>query len=271
MSEKSKTNDDEPTNDSVNNSWLDSSRSNSDQKVFSASIPTLVHEMVHESWHEFFSADKVQTLLSDTNQKLQKELDVFGEYVNIYPPRLHVFNAFALTPLNKLKVVLLGQDPYIRPEEAHGLSFSVQKGIKVPPSLRNIYKELIADSKIDFPNPPPKHGQLNKWAERGVLLLNSSLTVRQGKSGSHMKFWTEFTDYVIQWISENVPGTVFILLGLPAKKKESLIDNEKSIIIKAGHPSPLNRNGDFIGSRVFSKANDALMNQGRKPVKWSLK
>lgn len=186
--------------------------------------------------------------------------------VAIYPPANLTFNAFNCTPFDRVKVVLLGQDPYHNPNEAMGLSFSVPQGIRIPPSLRNIYKELEEDLGI----PQSQSGDLTPWAKEGVLLLNSILSVEAHKPASHQHFgWQKFTDSVIAILSQQCSGIVFLLWGNYAKSKKPLIDTKKHLILEAAHPSPLARNG-FIGCRHFSKTNAFLKSVGKTPINWSL-
>lgn len=185
----------------------------------------------------------------------------------IYPPGNLIFNAFEKTPFDDVKVVILGQDPYHGPGQAHGLCFSVQKGVKPPPSLVNIYKELQSDVGI----PIPETGDLTKWAEHGVLLLNAMLTVRNGEPASHSKIgWESFTDAVIRKISDLKEGVVFMLWGKFAQDKQVLIDATKHYILKAAHPSPFSADKGFFGCRHFSKANELLVKDGKAPVDWQL-
>ncbi|MDG1872571.1 MAG: uracil-DNA glycosylase [Mariniblastus sp.] len=185
----------------------------------------------------------------------------------IYPIPENVFSAFRLTPLSETKVVILGQDPYHGPDQAHGLSFSVEGEMKLPPSLRNIYKELQSDLGID----QPKHGNLTSWAHQGVFLLNTVLTVRQGQANSHRKKgWEQFTNEVIEQLSSQGNRIVFILWGKPAEKKAKLIDQERHAIIKSVHPSPLSAYRGFFGSQPFSQANAALRKFQRQEVDWSI-
>ncbi|OKS87216.1 uracil-DNA glycosylase [Mucilaginibacter polytrichastri] len=186
----------------------------------------------------------------------------------IYPKNADIFNAFNKTPFNKVKVVILGQDPYPGDHQAHGLSFSVQKGIAIPKSLQNIYKELVTD----IPGfTKPAHGNLEEWASQGVLLLNATLTVRAGESASHQKKgWEVFTDEVIRKLSEQKKGIVFILWGNYAQSKLSLIDQTKHHIIKSVHPSPLSVERGFYGSKPFSKANEYLVQEGETPIDWQI-
>jgi uracil-DNA glycosylase len=185
----------------------------------------------------------------------------------IYPPGSLIFNAFNTTPVKKVKVVILGQDPYHGPHQAHGLCFSVQKGVPPPPSLVNIFKELREDIGIEIPN----HGNLTHWAEQGVFLLNASLTVRAGEPMSHAKIgWAQFTDTVIKRISEKIPHVVFLLWGKFAQEKKVLIDESKHLLLKAAHPSPLSAHAGFFGCKHFSKANAWLMSKGIDPVDWQI-
>ena len=185
----------------------------------------------------------------------------------IYPPGSLMFNAFGKTPFDKVKVVLLGQDPYHNSGQAHGLSFSVPPGITKPPSLINIFKELQSDLGI----PPSADGNLEKWATQGVLLLNASLTVRQNEPGSHSKIgWIEFTDAVIKKISEEKKGVIFLLWGRFAQDKQVLIDETKHHVLKAAHPSPFSADKGFFGCKHFSKTNEFLMQEGLQPIDWKL-
>jgi uracil-DNA glycosylase len=185
----------------------------------------------------------------------------------IYPPGALIFNAFNTTSFDNVKVVILGQDPYHGPGQAHGLCFSVSNGVPPPPSLVNIFKELQSDVGVAIPD----HGNLTKWAEQGVLLLNASLTVRAAEPMSHSQIgWAEFTDNVIKKISEEKEHVVFILWGKFAGAKQVLIDETKHLVLKAAHPSPLSAYSGFFGCRHFSKANDYLMRNGRDPINWAL-
>ncbi len=186
----------------------------------------------------------------------------------IYPQNAEIFNAFNLTPFNEIKVVIIGQDPYHGFGQAHGLSFSVKEHVKLPPSLQNIYKELISDIN-GFKM--PGHGNLSKWARQGVLLLNATLTVEAGKAGSHQKQgWEEFTDAAIKAVSEHKTNVVFILWGRFAQEKSKLIDAQKHYIIKSAHPSPFSAYNGFFGSRPFSKANEYLEKHHQKPIDWQI-
>lgn len=186
----------------------------------------------------------------------------------ILPPGTEIFNAFNSTPFDRVKVVILGQDPYHGPHQAHGLAFSVRDGIRHPPSLVNIFKEI----KSDLGHPYPKSGDLTSWAEQGVLLLNTVLTVRMSQPGSHQKKgWEIFTNSVISKISERKEGVVFLLWGKFAHAKETLIDKSKHFILKAAHPSPLSAYNGFFGCRHFSTTNRILKENGFTPIDWALK
>lgn len=185
----------------------------------------------------------------------------------IYPPGSLWFNAFNATPFDKVKVVILGQDPYHGANQAHGLCFSVLPGVQVPPSLVNIYKEIQADLGIA----PPGHGCLNYWAEQGVLLLNATLTVEQGRAGAHQgKGWELFTDAAIHALNDQRQRLVFMLWGSYAQKKGDFIDSTKHLVLKAPHPSPLSAHRGFLGCRHFSQANKYLENTGQTPIDWAL-
>ena len=185
----------------------------------------------------------------------------------IYPPGALIFNAFDKTPFDKVKVVILGQDPYHGPGQAHGLSFSVQPGVKPPPSLVNIYKELQTDIGL----PTPTSGNLDHWAEQGVLLLNAALTVRANEPASHAKIgWADFTNAVINKLSDEKMGIVFLLWGRFAHEKQSLIDETRHFVLKAAHPSPFSADKGFFGCKHFSKTNEILSKQGIDPIDWSV-
>lgn len=190
------------------------------------------------------------------------------EYISktIFPPHNYIFNALKLTPYKDVRVVIMGQDPYHGENEAMGLSFSVQKGIKIPPSLQNIYKELYSDLGI----PPQKDGDLTGWAKEGVLLLNAVLTVEKDKPASHRNLgWEKLTDYIIELINQKTEPVVFILWGNFAREKKKLITNPIHYIIESPHPSPFSARSGFFGSRPFSKTNEFLKSQGLKEIDWS--
>ncbi len=200
---------------------------------------------------------------------LQLRTFLKNEYQNqtIYPDMYDIFNALQYTDYSKVKALILGQDPYHGPGQAHGLAFSVQKGVQIPPSLRNIYKEL----ESDLGYPAPDHGNLEAWAEEGVLLLNASLTVRANQAASHSKIgWEHFTDRIIQILNEREQPMVFILWGRHAQAKEVYITNPQHKIIKSVHPSPLSASRGFLGSRPFSQTNDFLISRGIDPINWQI-
>lgn len=199
-------------------------------------------------------------------QKLMNFVEEEYNTKTIYPEKENIYNALKLVPPDKVKVVILGQDPYINKGQAHGLSFSVQDGITIPPSLRNIYKELESDLAIA----PASSGNLTKWAEQGVLLLNTTLTVRSGSSNSHKgKGWGLFTDSIIKYLG-NKENIVFILWGKNAQEKENFIDNNKNLVLKAAHPSPLSASRGFFGCKHFSKTNEYLKEHNIEPINWQL-
>lgn len=185
----------------------------------------------------------------------------------VHPPRDEVFAALHRTPLASVKVVILGQDPYHGPGQAHGLCFSVRPGVDVPPSLRNIHSELRDDLGVD----PPDHGDLGAWADQGVLLLNATLTVRGGEAGSHRGHgWETFTDRVLETVNELPDRVVFLLWGSSARAKRELVDTSRHVVIESPHPSPLSAHRGFFGSRPFSRADAALVEAGREPVDWRI-
>ena len=185
----------------------------------------------------------------------------------IFPPGSLIFNAFKQTPFDKIKVVIIGQDPYHNKNQAHGLSFSVPDGIPKPPSLLNIFKELRNDLGIEM----PVNGNLQKWANQGVLLLNASLTVRENEPGCHSQIgWLQFTDQVIKKISDEKEGVIFLLWGKFAQQKQSLIDETKHFVLKAAHPSPLSAHNGFFGCKHFSKTNELLMKEHKNPIDWKI-
>lgn len=220
---------------------------------------------------EIFKNNWQELLLPEMEKPYYKKLRQFliEEYKmnTIYPDMYSIFNALHYTDYNDVKAVILGQDPYHGPNQAHGLSFSVKKGIPAPPSLVNIYKEM----KDDLGLPIPTHGCLEKWAKEGVLLLNTVLTVRRGEANSHHdKGWEQFTDYIIKLLNKREKPMVFILWGTPAIRKESMIDQTKHYIIKSPHPSPLSAYRGFFGSKPFSRTNHFLEDQGIDPIDWRL-
>lgn len=220
---------------------------------------------IEESWKEILQDEFKKPYFKQITEHLKTEKE---QGKTIYPPGSLIFNAFQQTPFDKVKVVLLGQDPYHGPGQAMGLSFSVNDGVPPPPSLLNIFKELHDDVGV----PRSQTGNLTKWAQQGVLLLNASLTVRAGEANSHSKIgWYQFTDMVIQKISQLKENIVFILWGKFAQQKEALIETRKHLVLKAAHPSPLAaKYGGFFGCRHFSKTNEYLMKQGKDPIDWAL-
>lgn len=198
---------------------------------------------------------------------LQQYVRAEREHSTVYPPDPEVFAAIHLTSHADTRVMILGQDPYHGTNQAHGLCFSVRRGVPVPPSLANIHKELQSDLGIDR----PRHGNLEHWAAQGVLLLNATLTVRAGQAGSHQgKGWETFTDQVIRVVNDKADPVVFILWGGYARKKKALIDSDRHVILESAHPSPLSAHNGFFGSKPFSRANEALIARGRQPIDWRL-
>lgn len=192
---------------------------------------------------------------------------VIADGGQVLPPPEAVFTSLTLTPLDKVKVVILGQDPYPTPGDSHGLAFSYRGARRLPASLRTILAEMAADLGV----PAPKSGDLTKWARQGVLLINTALTVEAGKSGTHMKFgWSDLVDQAIAAISAQQPAVVFLLWGGPARKRAALVDRARHLVVEAGHPSPLNRLNDFKGTRPFSRANAWLAEKGLEPIDWRL-
>ena len=219
---------------------------------------------IEESWKEVLKEEFEKAYFQHIITFLKAE-KASGKI--IYPPGSLIFNAFKQTPFSKVEVVLLGQDPYHNKGQAHGLSFSVPDGVPKPPSLINIFKELKNDLGMEIPN----NGNLEKWARQGVLLLNSSLTVRQNEPGSHARTgWLQFTDNVIRKISEEKEGIVFLLWGKFAQQKQGLIDETKHYVLKAAHPSPLSAHNGFFGCKHFSKTNELLMTQHKLPIDWKV-
>lgn len=219
---------------------------------------------IEESWKEILKEEFDKIYFQHIISFLKAE-KASGKI--IYPPGPLIFNAFQQTPFPKVKVVILGQDPYHGKGQAHGLSFSVSEGILPPPSLVNIFKELKSDLGIEIPG----NGNLEKWAHQGVLLLNASLTVRQNEPGSHSKIgWLQFTDQVIRKISEEKEGIIFLLWGKFAQEKQSLIDETKHYVLKAAHPSPFSAANGFFGCKHFSKTNDLLVSQQKSPIDWKI-
>lgn len=219
---------------------------------------------IEKSWKETLKQEFTKTYFQESTAFLKME-KLAGK--TIYPPGSLIFNAFNTTPFSKVKAVILGQDPYHNPGQAHGLSFSVPNGIAPPPSLINIYKELHSDIGV----PIPDHGNLTHWAEQGVMLLNASLTVRANEPMSHARIgWADFTNAVIEKISDQKQHVVFLLWGKFAQEKQALIDETKHLVLRAAHPSPLSAHNGFLGCRHFSKTNAWLMSKGIDPIDWKL-
>lgn len=223
---------------------------------------TGVNPVLNDSWKQELDEEFKSDYFSELKEFLIEE----REKHTIYPPGSLIFNALNRTSFNDVKVVILGQDPYHGAGQAHGLSFSVQFGVKPPPSLANIYKELKADLDIPIPN----HGTLEKWADQGVLLLNATLTVRANQAGSHQKKgWEQFTDALIKKLSDKRVGIVFLLWGRFAQAKADLINSDKHYILKAAHPSPFSAYNGFFGCKHFSKTNEILHKHGIKEINWN--
>lgn len=214
-------------------------------------------------WEAWLKQEQLQPYY----QKLMQFLNQEYEQKQIFPPREELFSAFQYCDMNQIKVVILGQDPYHEKNQAHGLAFSVRKGIKIPPSLRNIYKELNDDLGIAIPS----HGCLVEWAKQGVFMLNAVLSVQEGKAGSHHNMgWEIFSDHVIQMINDQCESVVFLLWGAPAQRKQSLIDSERHCILCAPHPSPLSAYRGFFGAKPFSQANAYLKAHHRDEIDWRI-
>ena len=226
-------------------------------------VPSEPFPELPESWQPVLAEEFEEPYMQELGEFLLHERAT----QTIYPKHADVFNALNYTPYDKVRALVLGQDPYHGPGQAHGLSFSVQPGVPVPPSLRNIFKELQDDLGLE----PPSDGYLKPWAEAGVLMLNAVLTVRRGEANAHKnKGWEQFTDAVIKTVNAKDERVVFILWGAYAQKKQELIDTSKHVIIKSAHPSPLAARNGFFGSKPFSKANAALTEAGLEPIDWSL-
>ena len=222
-----------------------------------------INPKIEESWKEVLTEEFESQYFMELKEFLVGEKAKF----TVYPPGPLIFNAFQLTPFDRVRVVLLGQDPYHGPGQAHGLCFSVPPGISPPPSLVNIFKEIQTDLGI----PVPAHGNLGKWARQGVLLLNATLTVRANQPGSHQrKGWEDFTHAVIRKLSEKRVGLIFLLWGKFAQEKEMFIDTNRHYILKAAHPSPFSAYNGFFGCRHFSKTNEILKRHGLEEIDWGL-
>lgn len=232
-----------------------------------SSSPPPLHEVrqpdLGEGWTQALGPEFNTPYFADLKRFLLEERNRH----KVYPRGRDMFNAFLLTPLPEVRVVILGQDPYHGPGQAHGLCFSVPQGVKPPPSLENIFKELRRDLQIPYPS----NGDLSPWARQGVLLLNTTLTVRDGQAASHQgQGWERFTDKAIRVVSEQGQGRVFLLWGRHAQDKEAIIDSDRHYILKAPHPSPLSAHRGFIGCGHFSAVNEILTAQGGPPIDWAL-
>lgn len=216
---------------------------------------------IEKSWHDHIKDEFEKPYFESLTGFVKQEYAT----AKVYPPGPLIFNAFDNCPFDDVEVVILGQDPYHEPNQAHGLCFSVQEGVPFPPSLLNIFKEIHSD----LGKPMPANGDLTRWAKQGVLLLNATLTVRAHQAGSHQnKGWETFTDAVIHRLAEQREGLVFILWGAYAQKKGAFIDPRKHLVLKSPHPSPLSAHRGFFGNHHFSLANDYLHKQGKKPIEW---
>lgn len=216
-----------------------------------------------QDWSTFLSQEKKE----DYFTQLMAKVNDARANSTVYPSADDMFSCFELCPYSDVKVVIIGQDPYHGANQAHGLSFSVKPGVKIPPSLRNIYKELKTDLDIDA----PKHGYLVSWAKQGVLMLNTSWSVEEGKASSHKKFgWTKFTNRILEQLNNHEKPLVFILWGNHAIDAAKNVNNPNHLLLKGVHPSPLAANGGFFGSQPFSKTNDFLIQAGRTPIDWKI-
>lgn len=219
---------------------------------------------LHPSWQAVLGSELEQPYMHNLREFLKAE-KAAGKV--IFPPGPQIFNAFNHTPFQQVRVVIIGQDPYHGPGQAHGLSFSVQPGVKIPPSLVNIFKEIEGDLGLRMSG----SGDLTPWADQGVLLLNATLTVEQANAGSHQgKGWEQFTDVAIRALNEQREGLVFVLWGSYAQKKGAVIDPQKHLVLKSVHPSPLSAHRGFFGNRQFSRINDYLISRGEAPIQWQL-
>lgn len=219
--------------------------------------------MFGNDWDEVLQEEVQKPYFQELRYTLAREY----KQHTVYPPKELLFSALKLTPYERTRVVILGQDPYHGPGQAHGLSFSVMPGVRIPPSLQNIYKELESDLGISAPN----HGYLLHWAEQGVLMLNAVLTVREGQPNSHKGLgWERFTDAIMMKLNERDEPLVFILWGSYAQQKGAFIDRRRHMVIRSPHPSPLSAHRGFLGSRPFSQTNDFLLEQGLGPIDWAL-
>ena len=221
--------------------------------------------MMQLTWHDTIGEEKQQAYFTQLLQRIEQDR---AQGITVYPPKADIFNAFRFTEFAQVRVVIIGQDPYHGINQAHGLAFSVQPELEIPPSLKNIYKELAQDIE-GFQI--PSHGYLKKWADQGVLLLNNVLTVRAGVAHSHAGWgWETFTDKVIQVLNEQREGLVFLLWGSHAQKKAAFVDRKKHFVLSSAHPSPLSAYRGFFGCQHFSKTNAYLVSQGHAPIDWQV-
>lgn len=229
----------------------------------------IIETTVNTDWKYVLLNGK--NFLIDIQKKINEDIKKFEGHFNVFPEKNYVFNAFNHFNYKDLKVVIIGQDCYHNPKQAHGLCFSVPKGIKIPPSLRNIYKELNDDVSNFI---IPKHGYLEKWAKQGVLLLNAALSVREKKPGSHLKYWIPYTDRIIKYISDHSSNIIFLLWGNFARRKKNIINTDQHFILEATHPSPLamrkNAKEKWFGSKHFSKTNELLTSIDKPIINWNL-
>jgi uracil-DNA glycosylase len=228
------------------------------------SAPSDRNVKLDSSWLEHLQAEFNQDYMIALREFLKQER---AQGKQIYPPGELIFNALDSTPFDNVRVVILGQDPYHGPGQAHGLCFSVMPGVRVPPSLVNIYKEINSDLGIA----PPAHGYLQSWADQGVLLLNAVLSVEKGNAASHQgRGWERFTDQVVSLLNENREHLVFLLWGSYAQKKGQIIDRDRHLVLQSPHPSPLSAHRGFLGCKHFSQANEYLVKTGQRPIDWAL-
>lgn len=218
---------------------------------------------IGNKWDEILEDEFKKDYYLQLREFLKQE---YGSYT-VFPPMEDIFNSLRYADYDNIKVVIIGQDPYHEPNQAHGLAFSVKKGCQIPPSLKNIYAEIKTDLGIE----PPKHGELTSWAKQGVLLLNNALTVRMGQANSHRgKGWELLTDRIIELVNEKSEPVVYLLWGANAREKTKIINNPKHLVLTAAHPSPLSARNGFFGCKHFSKANDFLVKNGLEPINWSI-
>ena len=248
-----------------------SSSSSSSSSSAPAGTQECAQEMLESLHDDAWRTSLLPITTTPTFRNLARFVESERKSKKIFPPKDEVFSAYNLTPLEKVKVVIIGQDPYHGPGQGHGLCFSVKRGIAIPPSLRNIYKEAVADGVLSA---KPEHGFLESWAEQGVFMLNTVMTVRQGEANSHAKRgWESFTEQAIKVLNKERTGLVFLLWGKPAQDKGVGIDRKKHMVISSSHPSPLGATktaAPFIGSKCFSKCNAELVKQGQEPIVWEV-